>query len=31
MADNVTTTELETALQDLASEMGLSVVEYVQQ
>jgi len=30
MADNVTTDELEQALQDLASEMGLSVVEYVQ-
>ena len=30
MADNVTTNELEKALQDLASEMGLSVAEYVQ-
>ena len=30
MADNVTTTELETALQELATGMGLSVVEYVQ-
>ncbi len=30
MADNVTTDELEQALQDLASEMGLSVKEYVE-
>lgn len=30
MADNVTTEQLEISLQDLASEMGLSVVEYVQ-
>jgi len=30
MADNVTTDELEQALQDLANEMGLSVKEYVE-
>jgi len=30
MADNVTTEELEQALQDLATEMGLSVKEYVE-
>jgi len=30
MADNVTTEELEQALSDLASEMGLSVKEYVE-
>ncbi|MEA1916864.1 MAG: hypothetical protein U9N42_04965 [Campylobacterota bacterium] len=30
MADNVTTEDLELALQDLASSMGLSVAEYVQ-
>lgn len=30
MADNVTTTDLEVALQQLASQMGLSVVEYVE-
>lgn len=30
MAENITTTELETALQNLAEQQGLSVVEYVQ-
>lgn len=30
MAENVTTTELEVALQQLAEQMGLSTVEYVQ-
>lgn len=30
MSDNVTTDDLETALQQLADEMGLSTVEYVQ-